>query len=88
MPGNNRLFDNEEEKAAYIEALEEAKRRWGEGARVRCYKPAQQDQPVQYKVGVNAWTSMFRAKGVGSSWEEAFSRADKTNKRSKKSTSK
>ena len=62
-------------------AQEEARNRWGNNARVRKYAPKERDRPIQYKVGISVLGGMFKAKGIGLSWEEAFKEADRRTKR-------
>jgi hypothetical protein len=55
------------------EALQEAKRRWGQNGHVR-HDP--DGTPDSFKVGVR-YVAVFHVKGVGKSWDEAFKDADR-----------
>jgi hypothetical protein len=63
-----------------LEALEEAKRRWGENAYVR-YRPGTLPAGVMpCVVGKRVGHGSFVVFGQGETWEEAFAHADKRRK--------
>ena len=56
----------------YVEALQQAARRWGEDAFIR----NEATESNRFRVGIRAG-DVFWAKGVGQTWEEAFEAADR-----------
>jgi hypothetical protein len=56
----------------YVEALQQAARRWGEDAFIR----NEATESNRFRVGIRVG-DVFWAKGVGQTWEEAFEAADR-----------